>query len=81
MGFAVPVAAWFRGPLRSRVRAAATSERLLGTGMFQPSALATLVDQHESGARDHSAPLWALLMFEAFLRCNESVREPALKVA
>jgi asparagine synthase (glutamine-hydrolysing) len=27
-----------------------------------------LVDAHQSGARDYSAPLWTLLMFEAFLR-------------
>ena len=81
MGFAVPLAAWFRGPLRARVRAAATSERLLCTGMFEPAALTALVDQHQSGARDHSAPLWALLMFEAFLRGSESAHAPALKVA
>jgi asparagine synthase (glutamine-hydrolysing) len=28
-----------------------------------------------SGARDHSAPLWSLLMFEAFLRSLE--QQPA----
>jgi asparagine synthase (glutamine-hydrolysing) len=27
-----------------------------------------MVNQHQSGARDHSAPLWSLLMFEGFLR-------------
>ena len=27
-----------------------------------------LVDEHQSGRRDYSAPLWTLLMFEAFLR-------------
>ena len=27
-----------------------------------------LVDQHESGALDHSGPLWSLMMFDAFLR-------------
>ena len=27
-----------------------------------------LVQAHQSGARDYSAPLWTLLMFEAFLR-------------
>jgi asparagine synthase (glutamine-hydrolysing) len=65
MGFAVPLAAWLRGPLRDRVR-----ERLLGDradqgGIFAPEAVATLVRQHETGARDHSAVLWALLMLDA----------------
>jgi asparagine synthase (glutamine-hydrolysing) len=27
-----------------------------------------LIEQHLSGAFDHSAPLWQLLMFDAFLR-------------
>ena len=35
---------------------------------FDPGTLRRLVEQHQSGMRDHSAPLWSLLMFEAFLR-------------
>jgi asparagine synthase (glutamine-hydrolysing) len=27
-----------------------------------------LVDAHSAGTRDYSASIWALLMFEAFLR-------------
>ncbi len=68
MGFSVPLARWFRGPLRQRVQDAVLGERLAATGWFQRDALQQLVDQHQSGARDHSAPLWSLLMFEAFLR-------------
>ncbi len=68
MGFAVPLARWFRGPLRQRVRDAVLGERLLSTGWFNADYLTHLVDAHQSGARDYSAPLWTLLMFEAFLR-------------
>ncbi|HEX4885205.1 MAG TPA: XrtA/PEP-CTERM system amidotransferase, partial [Casimicrobiaceae bacterium] len=68
MGFAVPLARWFRGPLRQRVRDAMTGERLAATGIFEPAYLRRLVDDHQSGARDYSAPLWTLLMFDAFLR-------------
>ena len=32
------------------------------------STVAKLLDQHQSGERDHSAALWSLSMFEAFLR-------------
>ena len=67
-GFSVPLAAWFRGPLKDRVRQAVTGPSLAETGYFDPTALTRLVDQHQSGARDHSAPLWSLLMFESFLR-------------
>ncbi len=68
MGFSVPLAQWFRGPLRQRVRDAVTGERLASTGWFDTAYLRELVDDHQSGVRDYSAPLWTLLMFEAFLR-------------
>lgn len=68
MGFSVPLALWFRGPLRQRVRDAVLGDRLAQTGWFESKYLRHLVDAHQSGARDYSAPLWTLLMFEAFLR-------------
>jgi asparagine synthase (glutamine-hydrolysing) len=68
MGFAVPLAAWFRGPLRTRLRDAVLRSSLPETGFFDPVFLERLVREHQSGSRDHSAPLWSLLMFEAFLR-------------
>lgn len=68
MGFAVPLARWFRGPLKERVRQAVLGPRLADTGWFETGYLQQLVDAHQSGARDHSAPLWTLMMFEAFLR-------------
>jgi len=68
MGFAVPLSRWFRGPLRQRVRDSLTGERLLSTGLFNAGYLRHLVEAHESCRRDYSAPLWTILMFEAFLR-------------
>jgi len=68
MGFAVPLSRWFRGPLKQRVQQAVLGERLLDTGWFERAALERLVREHQEGSRDHSAPLWTLLMFEAFLR-------------
>ena len=67
MGFSVPLARWFRGPLKQRVQDAVLGERLASTGWFNPAYLSHLVQAHQSGARDYSAPLWTLLMFEAFL--------------
>lgn len=68
MGFSVPLASWFRGPLRERLRDALLGPTLADTGIFDQKCLRQLVDQHQSGVRDHSASLWALLMFEAFQR-------------
>ena len=68
MGFAVPLARWFRGPLRQRVQNAVLGERLASTGFFNRDYLSQLVEHHQSGRRDYSSPLWTLLMFDAFLR-------------
>ena len=68
MGFAVPLAAWFRGPLRQRVRESLLGPTLADTGIFNTAFLAEMVEQHQSGRRDYSAPIWSVLMFEAFLR-------------
>jgi asparagine synthase (glutamine-hydrolysing) len=67
-GFAVPLASWFRGPLRQRVRDSLLGPNLAATGIFNTDFLREMVEQHESGRRDYSAPIWTVLMFEAFLR-------------
>jgi len=68
MGFAVPLARWFRGPLRTRVESVLLGERMAQTGLFDATFLRQMVAQHRSGARDFSAPIWSLLMFDAFLK-------------
>ncbi|ABI55493.1 XrtA/PEP-CTERM system amidotransferase [Alkalilimnicola ehrlichii MLHE-1] len=66
-GFAVPVAEWFRGPLRQRVRDQVLGPRIGESGLFDMDFLNRLVDEHTRGARDHSPALWSLLMFDEFL--------------
>ena len=68
MGFAVPLAQWFRGPLRQRIRDVVLGERLRDTGYFEPTFLQHLVDAHQSGQRDYSAVLWTVMMFDGFLK-------------
>ncbi len=73
MGFSVPLARWFRGPLKHRVQDSLLGPRLAETGWFRRDYLQHLVDAHNNGSRDYSASIWTLLMFEAFLR---NVMEP-----
>jgi asparagine synthase (glutamine-hydrolysing) len=68
MGFSIPLASWFRGPLRRRVREALLGPALADSGIFDMGFVSEMVEQHQSGRRDYSAPIWMLLMFEAFLR-------------
>jgi asparagine synthase (glutamine-hydrolysing) len=67
MGFAVPLDIWFRGSLEERIVASLEGEVLAGCGLFEPAYLRSIGTEHRSGRRNHSAILWALLMFEGFL--------------
>ncbi|KQP23153.1 XrtA/PEP-CTERM system amidotransferase [Pseudorhodoferax sp. Leaf267] len=78
MGFSVPLASWLRGPLAQRTRDAVLGARMADSGYFDPGVLRSMVQQHQSGQRDFSAPLWTLLMFEAFLR---QVEQPAVQAS
>lgn len=68
MGFAVPLARWFRGPLKEKLHASLFDGGLSATGMFDNKYLEQLFDQHQSGQRDNSASLWSLLMFNESLK-------------
>ena len=68
MGFSVPLAQWLRGPLAERLLGAISGQRLLDTGIFDADRLQQMYRQHQSGQRDFAAPLWSLLMFDAFLK-------------
>ena len=68
MGFAVPLARWFRGPLKDKLRASLFDGELSATGIFDNNYLEQLFNQHQSGQRDNSASLWSLLMFNESLK-------------
>jgi asparagine synthase (glutamine-hydrolysing) len=68
MGFSVPLARWFRGELREMAHDVLCSPRALARGYFQPQAIATLLDEHCSGRREHAENLWALLVLELWHR-------------
>jgi len=72
MGFAVPLAKWFRGPLQDKITDAVTGRLMHDSGYFNPGYLQTLLQQHQSGRRDHSASLWTLMMFNAFLQKSQA---------
>jgi asparagine synthase (glutamine-hydrolysing) len=70
MGFAVPLDMWFRGSLRNHIADVVKGERLADCGFFDADVLKRVVNEHQSGLRDHSSILWSLLMFDGFLRSN-----------
>lgn len=81
MGFAIPLARWLRGPLKERARAIASGSTLADTGLFDMDFVRRMVEDHLSGARDYSAPLWALMMFAGFLEQVHAPRGDASTLA
>jgi asparagine synthase (glutamine-hydrolysing) len=69
-GFAPPLAAWLRGPLRpwaeEMVAVAAAS------GFVAPGPLRAAWAAHQAGRRDHAAGLWAVLMLAGWLSARRS---------
>jgi asparagine synthase (glutamine-hydrolysing) len=74
MGFSVPLAEWFRGPLRDKLRSALLAPRMADTGLFEMGHVRRMLDEHAGGVRDYSASLWSLLMFAAFLENQDRRR-------
>ena len=68
MGFGVPIAQWLREDLRDQARERLLSDDLHSTGLFDRKFVSYMLDRHETGRSDFSAPLWALMMFDGFRR-------------
>jgi asparagine synthase (glutamine-hydrolysing) len=68
MGFSIPLAAWLRGELRPTAEDLLLSDRALGRGYFRPEHVRALWIRHQSGTRNHSHHLWALMILELWHR-------------
>jgi len=68
VGFTVPLAPWFRGPLRGLLADTLLSPTCLSRGYYDPVRLRAYVDDHVSGRRDRSRELWTLLTLELWHR-------------
>ncbi len=66
-GFSVPLAAWFRGPLRATLSASLFEGALLSRGLCRREELERLYKIHQDGDRDLSWHLWQLLVLERWL--------------
>jgi asparagine synthase (glutamine-hydrolysing) len=67
MGFGVPLASWLRGELRDMSRDVLLSKESRERGVFRSSEVERLLSLHETGRRDCSARLWALICFELWM--------------
>jgi len=68
MGFPVPVGRWLRGPFWSIVEEFVLGPRALQRGLFEPSFLRRLADEHRTGRAEHGDRLWLLANLEIWQR-------------
>ncbi len=71
MGFRVPQADRFRGQLKQKLRDALLSKQMKESGLFNMNTIEKWLDEHQSGRKEYSAPLWTLLMFASFYKQAE----------
>jgi asparagine synthase (glutamine-hydrolysing) len=65
-GFGVPIDAWLRGPLRDWAESLLARDRLADGGLLRPEPIERMWREHLSGARNWQAPLWTVLMLQAW---------------
>lgn len=73
-GFAVPIAQWLRGPLRSWAESLLDESQVRSDGYLRPEAIRLAWKEHLSGQLDRSSRLWGVLMFQAWLRAQPATR-------
>ena len=69
-GFAVPLAAWFRGELRPLARSLLLDGDARTRDWFHPAAVERLLDEHLAERADHGHRLWTLVMLELWQRTH-----------
>ena len=63
-GFGIPLASWFRGPLRQLAQDTLSRSQLEERGLFSVEYVQQLLGEHNSRKFDHRKQLWSLLVFE-----------------
>jgi asparagine synthase (glutamine-hydrolysing) len=65
-GFAIPIGNWLRGPLRAWAEDLLSEKKLAAGGLLNPAPIRTRWREHLDGKRNWQAPLWTVLMFQAW---------------
>ena len=64
MGFSIPLATWFRGPLRKSFDERIFTKGAFIENLFDVAPIRQWWEQHQRGTRNYAPELWALLVLE-----------------
>ena len=76
-GFAIPVGEWLKGPLRPWAESLLDPAAMAGEGYFDPAVVTRRWRDHLSGRKESTGAIWAVLMFQAWLRQEPVSRREA----
>jgi asparagine synthase (glutamine-hydrolysing) len=63
-GFGIPIAEWLKGRLNPMMHDLLAPERLRRQGLFEPTFVGRMIDEHERGVASHHKQLWTVLVFQ-----------------
>jgi len=67
-GFGIPLEQWINHQLRDQIRETLREPRTRQRGYVRSDYVDLILDEHHKGRRDHSFPLWSLLILELWHR-------------
>jgi len=67
-GFGIPIEQWINNQLRDQIRETLREPRTRQRGYVNSNYVDLILDEHHKGRRDHSFPLWSLLILELWHR-------------
>jgi len=69
-GFAIPLAAWLRGPLRDWADDLLSPASIGHQNLLRAAPIVRAWEEHRSGKQDWSHRLWSVLMLQAWLQAR-----------
>lgn len=65
-GFGIPIGRWLGGPLFLWMSTVLSDENIAAAGIVRPEKVKQLMEEHQTGRRDHRKKLWTLIVLHVW---------------